>query len=451
MATPYPVHGQVDVYINKPLVYVFPQAVKENSLYSGSVVLFDAKDHHVVEGVLSYDPSTFAVQFLPNQALTPNTSYTWTFAGEDDGDTIPIEFDDTTKLVESIWIDFQTGTEYAEKSEAVPVGTDEIYEVIEDGQTLEERAIDEFRIEETSPKHFDSGIDVLTSEFSITFSKPLKAGQSLEDLITMEYKPLIRETYYFNNNTFNTYTTAKVPGATTVDAGAEPFVMPEGDWSLSVDGKTLTWTKTEDKNFNANAFVYVTISGSALDEDDNKLNGEQDESFYFLTQLFPMFTTVESVLLRLHTINSYVSEEVVLKFILEESLRAHRLGMTSLVTPSRAAQRYVDCAVVVDLLDNQSLQRQINRGKAIRLGELNVQYEFPRAPEVEMSVVRKEAAKCMAEAKDEMMLQAGNNEFLTGDHRTGIAVRDVFRNRIDFGSDRGVNTGNHNPFRDNAN
>lgn len=413
----YPISSQTDVYINKPLVYIFPKAVKEISLYTGSVVLYDAKDHHVVEGILSYDATTFAVQFLPAQELTKSTAYTWAFTGQDDNSALPIEFEDNTKLANSIWIDFQTGVRrWGEQ--IYTAGGDPVNRIIEDGQTLEELNLDTFKVVSTSPVHMGTFVNVLTDTITIKFSKPVKTGQNLSSLLSMAYTPVHRETYYFNNDMFRENIIDKIPGRTSYLPNAERFLMPTGTWSL-IAPDTIQWSKTPGQPFfNANSFVNVFISGNLLSSTDDALNSRQDEHLYFMTQLFPMYTNPEAVLLRLFTVSKTIDEDALLRLILMNSITAFRLANVTSVEdiayPSRYAQAYTECATIVKLIDGKMLDKQINSGKAITLGDLQLNYGAIDTA-VSLPIVRQEAAKCMDDAKQALLFVSGNRDFWVGE------------------------------------
>lgn len=431
----YPIHGQTDVYINKPLVYIFNKPVKEASLFTGSVVLFDAKDHHVVDGIISYDPASFAVQFLPSQELTKGTSYTFSFAGQDDDTILPIEFEDNTKLAQSIWIDFQTGQKRWGEQTYTAGSANPYDRIIADGQTLEEYTADTFKVLSTTPIHMGTFINVLTDTITIKFSKPLKTGQNWASLISMSYSPVYRETFYFNSDSFKDMVADRIPGHTELINRADKFMMPTGTWAL-VAADTLQWTKTLGQpNFNANAFVNIVLSEHILSSTDDQLNGKQDEHMYFMTQLFPVYTNPETILLRLANVANTVSEDVILKYILINSITAFNLAnirdLTELVHPNRYAQAFVECATVIAIIDGKLLNRQLNSGKAITLGDLQLTYG---AIDTNLSLpqLRTEAAKCMDEAKNALLFISGNRDFWVGERGMGKfpSVYGIYRNQI---------------------
>lgn len=430
----YPVHGQTDVYINRQLVYIFPKAVKESSLYSGSVVLYDARDHHIVDGVLSYDPDSFAVQFLPAQELTRNTSYTWALTGEDDNSALPIEFEDSTRLTTSIWIDFQTGTKRVGEqnyTSGVPGNTEPWDRIIEDGQTIEQYAADTFKVISSAPVHMGSFVNVLTDVITIKFSRPLKTGQDWDELISMSYSPVHRETYYFNNDKFKTHIIDKIPGKTTYLENAETFLMPEGTWEI-VGTDTLRWSKTLGQpNFNANAYVNVMLSKDILSSTDEKLNALNDEHLYFMTQLFPIYTNPEAILLRISTIASVIHEDSLLKHILLNSITAARIAnvtnVEELAVPNRYAQQFVECATIVGLIDSRALDvwMLINAGKTITLGDL--QLTNNSLPVKDMTpMLRDECAKCMDDARNALLFISGNRDFWVGERGRNVPVEATY-------------------------
>jgi len=433
----YPVDKQVDVFVNRPLSYKFDKAVDETSLYSGSVILYDVKDNHVVDGALSYDEVNFIVSFLPVHALTPNTSYTWNFAGAEDPDLYPLKFTDNTPLTKSIFIDFQTGLNVY--TTPVEVNQLETTSIIQDGQTLTERENDTFKIVSSYPEHLQSGIDVTTKEVVVTFSAPIKTGQDLASLVKLSYSSLLRDTYLFNSGRFNT-TTAKEPGKA---AKTSVFDLPS--YTLEAVDNTLTITFDADKNLNANAFVSITISKNMLSATNEQLNGTQDETFYFLTELFPMLTNVPSVLLALNEIEGLVSEEVVLKYILSNSFKIWNISgkAFSLTDPPPAAIRFVECATIVDLIDSKAISKELNKGKSVQLAELKISYEFPRSPDSEVISVRSHASRCMEDAKRETSALHGKGEFLVGERGVNTTlVNDIYRNRIQYKSGISRDPGN---------
>jgi len=414
MASSSPAHQEVGVYLDAVLSYTFDYALDEESLRTGSVVLYDAEDNKEVRGALSYDSATFTATLLANKALTPHRRYTWTFAGADDDTMLPVKRANGTPITTSIWIDFQTGNSYTPREEIVE-DEEAAQGVIQDGQSLSQRASDSFKVVGSIPAHLDSSIDVRTGSLSITFSEALNPAQNFASLIRLIYAPLVRETFYFNDNKFNEFTTPRIPGQAEVLPGADIFAMPTGVWSLSVDNKTLTWTKDSGQRaFNANAFVRIIISGNLLNSTGKKLNARQDEELYFLTELYPMYTSPEAIFFRLNGIQGMVSEEVVLQHILTHSIRASRLGKVSLVQPTRAAQSYAESMTVIQILDDRNIQQEISRGKAISLADLSVTYSFPRGQGMQSSTIRMESAKEADVAKRWLLLEAGQNDLQIG-------------------------------------
>jgi len=431
MANSSPEHQAVGVYLDTKLVYQFDSALDEETLRTGSVVLYDAEDQLEIRGALSYDPSTFAVSFLPNRSFSPRRRYTWTFAGADDDTMLPVKLPDGTPIPATIWIDFQTGGEYTPKAE-VSQGEDSALGIISDGQSLRQREADPFKVVKTTPTHMDSYVDVLTDTISITFSQPLEVEQDWASLLEMKYTPLVRETFYFNDGKFKETVVDKIPGTTEVIDCAKPFQMPTGTWELSSDALTLTWTKDlEQVAFNANAFVRVFVQGELKAADGTLLNSYQDEEMYFLTQLFPLYTVPEAIYFRLNGIQGSLSEEVLLQHILTHSIRAYKLGRLSLITPSRAGQRFVEAMAVLQIIDDQSIQKEINRGKQIKLSELSVSYSFPRNEGVQSSTIRKDAANEADEAKRTLLLEAGQLDVQITSRQYGSSlVSGVYRQQL---------------------
>ena len=441
MSKSYPAKNQVDVYINKPLVYTFGQDVDEASLYSGAILLYDNKDEYVVDGTLSYDKETFTITFLPETALIPNTSYTWTFAGGDDPDVYPLKFSDGSKLEESIFVDFQTGedvfTKKEQESEIEELG------IIEDGQTILERRADEFKVVATSPEHLSSLVDVDLKKIVIEFSSALKEGIDPKDFVTISEQPLLRSNYLFNSGSFNSVV-SKEPGAKSTSS--DKFGIPEYTVTLGTDRKELTLELSDDLNFNANAIIIVEINGNLKDSKDELLNKGQNERFYFLTEVYPMLSNPQSVLLALSEIEGEVSEELVYKYILKNSFEIWELaGRTfPLTSPPSAAISYVECATVIDLIDNKNISKQINKGKTMKLADLTISFDFPRNPESDIVSVRGSSAECKRESKMEVITLAGKGDFKIGERgKNASLVNGVYRNRVKFSSTRrnSTNTG----------
>ena len=382
----YPVDNQTDVLLNKALVHAFSEEIDPESVFSGSVVLYEQSTNKVVDGEYSWNPDTLEISFLPDTLLNPNTSYVWFFTGEDTPDALPLELANGDPLPESFSIGFMTGTEqYSSVSKEDDVTIDiEDYETINDGQSEEQREADEFKVVSTTPELYSSEIDVCTETVTITFSTAVKTGQDFDSLIKLSYEPLLRETNYFKDTKFNPLTQGRVPGVKELPEKAQTFLMPTGTWELSEDGLTLTWTK-EDA-WNANAFIKVVVSKDLLSSTDLNLNNSQDEEFYFLTDIFPLYSTIESTLLPLSMIPGMVSEETVLKYLLKHSLDAWYCANKcfALACPPRAAIKYAECATVVSLIDMKTIANELNRGKRIQLADLEVEYGFPRSAEANL-------------------------------------------------------------------
>jgi len=405
----FPNDSDTGVPVNKPLVYTFDQPVEINTIITGGGLLYDVRDNAIVEGVWSISDDLLTVTFMPEVALVPNTTYTWNFAGADDDSTIPVKYTDDTSLVDSVFITFQTGsTQIVPSQSVISSGTDQV--TIQDGQTLEERLVDEFRVVKTTPAHMLSFVDVTSTQIKIEFSKAL-AVQNYADYVTLRYSPLLRETYLFHTGHFNRYARRSAPGVPAdVPAEYDKFLFPAGTFTLENSDKTLVWTKTDpDAYWNANAFVHIDISGDLTDEDDNKLNISRSESFYFLTDIYPLLSTVESTLLPLSALEGFVSEEIVIRLMLEKSLEAWNIACKkfSLLAPPRAAQQYVEVATAVSILDQKGIQKEWGAGKSIKLSELSVTYDYARTPEMARGVIRSELGKKLDELRSQLALMCG--------------------------------------------
>ena len=410
----YPTNGDVDAYLDRALQYTFTKEIDEVSLNSGTVVLYSASTHVAVDGNLSYEADTLTIKFLPYKNLTPNSSYTWSIAGESEDTAIPLKYADGTNFLISKYIDFTTGVRSYRQQKADQLQKESLeHDVIDDGQSLAEYETDVFKVTGAIPSHLDSSVDVLLNTVSITFSQDIKTGQDFSSLISFRYSPLVRETFFFNKGKFKPVVIDTIPGETEPLVEALPYRMPEGTWAIASDSKTLVWTQDADQNnFNANAYVYVIINKDLLDTSDNPLNSAQDESFYFLTTIFPMYTNVESIILGLNGLSGSISEEVALQFILKYSIEACKLGGENLARPSRAAQKFTEASTIVSLIDNKVIQNQIQRGRDIKLGELSVSSQFPRSAVVDRFQIRVDAAKDKENAKRELISNRGISDLV---------------------------------------
>jgi hypothetical protein len=254
-------------------------------------------------------------------------------------------------------------------------------------------------------------------------------------LLSIKYEPILRETHYYNKLEFNQCVRRTAPGQIDETPEDNLFRLPTGSWTLSVDKLTATWIPDAGQPlWNANAFVIVTVSKELLDENDNNLNSSRDECFYFLTELYPMLSTMESVLLHLSAIQGSISEEVVLRLILKYSYEAWLLAKCkfSLLKPPIIATEFVECATVIALIDSKTIQKEINRGKSIKLADLSVEYDFPRDPASDVSSIRNHCSEKLEEAKKYLTFLGGSLDSIP----LGVNLPfDVYRNRIHFGAD----------------
>jgi hypothetical protein len=432
----YPVDNQTGVLINKALVHHFESELDPDSIFSGSVVLYETATDRVVDGTYSYDSTNKAITFVADTLLNPNTSYVWYFTGEDTPDASPLELADGSPLAKTVTIGFQTGDQkYKEQPTTPPVEYE--YSVIDSGQTSEERASDTFKVVETSPSMYESSVDVMTPQVTITFSSPVMDGIDFSEYIKLEYVPVLNRNTYYKNSKFNPQSTPRIPGQVGPLIEAASFEMPQGQYELSEDKLTIIWKKTED--WNANAFVRVTISKELQNEDGEHLNRRQDEVFHFLTDLFPMFSTLEATLLPLSSVDGLVSEEVVLKYLLKHSLEAYKLGNKAfgLAAPHRAAIRYAECATLLSIIDNQVIADELNTGKSIKLADLDISYGIPRNKEAILPTLRGTAAECKDAATKELLMVADNYSFRVADRSIGRLPYDEYRNQIPSPGDLG--------------
>ena len=105
--------------------------------------------------------------------------------------------------------------------------------------------------------------------------------------------------------------------------------------------------------------------------------------------------------------------------------------------PPPAAISFVECATLIDLIDNKNIQKEVNKGKSMKLAELSIDYGYPRTPEANSITLRNRASECMRDSQKEIANLYGKHDFRIGERGKNAAlVANQYRNRIEFGSGR---------------
>lgn len=440
MPSSFPSNGDQDIPTDVVITFTFDEAMDPSSLDQNTVILLNSVGNVIVDASVSYSPDQNMVQVSPDTQLTTETNYSLFIIGNDDtvhpatvkkfnGDPIPNTF----------VVDFKTGNGVSTDATdlpsitAIPAGgvafDPPVISPI-DGSIVTDNS---FSVVEVTPGNGDVLVYVDITQIKIVFNRDVDIAQDFDDLITMWYEPLIDLRYVFNGD-FHISEAVRIPGAPVGELPVidQKFSFPAGTWAAA--GKTLTFTLTPGKIFNANEIVNIRISKEIIDVDDK--NPDSDIHFSFVTEVYPLFASINSIRLMMGDASAAISDAKILAAILKSSVEGWRKSGKKVLlnNPIWPAVVFTECSAVLDLIDSVPVDSDLlTKDREYKLGDLNISYARPRSS-THKDMLRETVADCRRAALAELSKIANGGfggEFRVGYHRNLVPLTfDIYRNRI---------------------
>ena len=159
ITTTNPTNGGVNEYLNVHIQVTFDQAMLESSLTSNTLLVYRAADYTQIEGMLSYDSSSYTSTFIPVKSLDESSGYTFIIVGADSS-TDCAKNAASESLVLSDTVQFTTGSDIYEPPQTVTDPTNPEDEVAESptDPVLEPAVCLDFCVTDTTPDNRQTNV-----------------------------------------------------------------------------------------------------------------------------------------------------------------------------------------------------------------------------------------------------------------------------------------------------
>lgn len=364
-----PSNGDENVYLNALLRATFSGELVSSSVTNQSVVLTDTSSNRFVYGQLTYTSGTKEVIFYPENYLSPDTRYRFSFLGT--GDAINgtiLATGSSGDLLQSLNIIFRTGRDlYVQSSGELKNTYNKSLEGDIDLPSNIGVLGSSFTISKFSPKLNSAEFDIDSTEIYIDFSKPLSTGDFSQDWFSVNVEPLVDDCYVACN----------IDGTITLKQDNPSYTgFNEPTFSGSVSGSRLTISLVNGQ-FCYNQYVEVTLSNDIESSAGDTL-GNNDVTCGFSTQLYPSILTLSFLKRNASSIftymdlytDLYLSSKILFYTMYGWEGSCKRYPLSDLPKSSR---NFAMWSTIVDILEDIDLKKAMQAGISRQLGDFLVE------------------------------------------------------------------------------
>lgn len=383
-----PIDGANDSFLNKTLTATFAAAIDTSTIDSNSVILMNMSTEYILETSISYNTATFTISVAPLGVLSENTVYILRFPGTDialSSDYVLKDSASSDPIATSIEITFTTGTKtYIDDSSIDKDSTD--YSLEGDlNLPVHVKALGDFAVSGSTPK--PHAYDVSTAldgsnRVSIVFNKALSGDLCSTDWVTVDAYPMLdSDNYLAVGSTLSTGVIAPVTG-------------------VSCSGSTLyIWFSGEMPK---NVGVEVTLDSLVTAADGSEF-GNSNYSLSFTTDRYPSISGIHAIKRELSSISDELNNDYIAALLLCNTINlVERLSIdTDNITWTHL--QWVTNKTIVDILDDQELEKAIVAGTRRQLGDLNVSIDLPQSEAARLSLKHARALKKLDTANKTML------------------------------------------------
>ena len=355
-----PADGASDVFLNKPITATFAAALDTDSISATSVTLLNVATDDVVATSLSYDTSSDVLTITPLSTLEESTVYKLRFPGTDiaiSASHVLLDSGSSTRLATTISITFTTGTRMYLDDTAVDKDATDLSLEGDLSLPIHVKALGDFVIESTQPKNHKSDVGVSLYEnnsFYVQFNKALSGSLLTDDWLDIDVYPILDvDAYLAEGDVLNTGTVSSVTG-------------------LWVSGAYL-WA-----GFGAavpqNCGVSATVSEDVTATDGSEF-GPSDYELTFTTDRYPSVAGAHVIRREIKAAADEVNDDYIASLLFKNTIRLMERGSYAtgaMDAPSWLISKYVINATVVDILDDQELEKALRAGTRRQLGDMGV-------------------------------------------------------------------------------
>ena len=401
----YPGDNANDVEINPRIEITFSKDLSKTKVNRNNIIVIDEAANRIIN--CSYSVSGPVVTLLPQRILETHTAYKIYLVGADDLTApFPITFSDASTLVESLELMFKTGESYQDKDGRLASSENkdsvEDYPLILDGSVdlpgvqITTSSATELAIVGQYPMTGDVSVLVTHPEIRISFSHDLLGYGSpdsisilqsdLDKMLTISQTALLSKNFIFDPVSKTFYCPSDIG-----EPDDPKYLAPQG--TVSVEGKDLVFTLNPGEMWKANTVITVTISPDIIGDVGGVPTAFHavSTSYRFSTEIYPAFSSVNSVRFALGSMSQDVSDINIEAAILRSSVQAwhYARGNTSLFNPCYEAVLYSETSAVVSIMNMAEIGSDALRGKTMQLGDLAIRYQMSRNTDPTISNLRK--------------------------------------------------------------
>ncbi len=394
LASSDPTNTAESVYLNVPIKATFSGELVASSVNSQTVALTDTSSNRFVFGELTYTSGTREVIFYPENYLSPDTRYRFSFLGTGDAIDGTIQSTGTSgDLLNTISIIFRTGRElYVVSSGELKSSYTKSLEGDIDLPVNIGVIGSAFTVSKYSPKINSAEVSTDTTEIYIDFSKPLATGSFSQDWFSVNVEPLVDDCYIAK----------EIDGTITLKQDNSSHAnFNDPTFSGSISGSRLTISLVSGA-FCYNQFVEVTLSNEITSEDGDEL-GNQDIYWGFATELYPNILTL-SFLKRMASsvftyLDMYTDLYLVSKILYytmyawEASCKRYQLSDLP-----KSFRNYAMWSTVIDILEDIDLKKAMQAGISRQLGDFLVELNPAAIGKMGVALARAQRDKELAMA-----------------------------------------------------
>lgn len=373
-----PIDGASDSFLNKTLTATFAAALDTATVNSNAVILLNVATEGIVETNISYNTATFTISITPLSVLAEDTVYKLRFPGTDIAIGEGYVLKDSASsdpIATTIEVVFTTGTKiYIDDSSVDKDSTD--YSLEGDlNLPVHVKALGDFAVSGTTPKihSYDvaSNIDG-SNRIAIKFNKDLSGDLCSTDWATVDaYSMLDSDDYLATGNTLGT---GSVPPMTGV----------------SCTGNTMyLWFSGEMPK---NAGVSVTLDSSITAADGSEF-GPSDYELTFTMERFPKISGIHVIKRELSSIADTLNHDYIAALLLSNTINLVEKLNIDVDNITWTHLQWVTNKTIVDILDDQELEKAIVAGTRRQLGDLNVSIDLPQTEAARLSLKHARAQK----------------------------------------------------------
>ena len=372
-----PSNNATGVYKNALIYVTFNEALDVTSVTPGSIILRNLLTKEQVELDFTFSADNKTVYIKPLRFLAPNTTYKLTIVGTNTKIYQALENYSNVELTTTQYISFSTNdsieNEAPSKTAAELADEGEI-SLPSNLQVVGETS--EMSILETYPQNRDFYLDCDLDEISIVFDQTLATSTIDADSVEVTISA-----YYDEDEEFLAYplTSEATPNWKFQDPHHEdgqPIDFRDIEGELSVDGDTVTWTRTDAREFPKNSKVTVTISTDVTSVDGLTL--PNDKRFVFYMEPYPNEVSIDRIKDEMSPYSiAAITDDIIGKTIYKNSMNAMdlvRYGYNHLV-PNRTLARYIVASTCLDILEALKMEADMKGGQFKKLGDLVVRYD----------------------------------------------------------------------------